>query len=423
MELSGIIIFIAGFFAGGAIIWVLRQNELNSMKNGEEHLRQIFNDLSNKALLSNQKQFLELAEDKFSAVLGKTDDKLVKKKELIDSSLKQMNIDLKNLSDNTVALKSQMEESRKSVGELSDTTSHLRKILSSSQARGQWGERMVEDILSFIGLAEGINYSKQVQAGNDRPDFTFLLPDNKMLNMDVKFPLSHYEKYITSENNSEKEVEKKAFLKDVRNRIKEVSKRSYIDPGGGTVDYVLLFIPNESIYSFLNQEDYTLIDFSLQQKIILCSPITLYAVLSLIRQAVSNFSMEKKAGKMQEYVGIFKKQWKEYLTQMKKFEGTLDTLNNHYQKLISTRQNQLEKPMEKISELQLGKLDKIILQLESNPDKYQTIFIDEAHRFRNEYTKSFEKLYKIAYSKKIVLISATPLNNRFNDILNQIKLF
>ena len=51
----------------------------------------------------------------------------------------------------------------------------------------------------------------------------------------------------------------------------------------------------------------------------------------------------------------------------------------------------------------LGKLDKIILQLEANPDKYQTIFIDEAHRFRNEYTKSFEKLYKIAYGKKLYL--------------------
>ena len=71
----------------------------------------------------------------------------------------------------------------------------------------------------------------------------------------------------------------------------------------------------------------------------------------------------------------------------------------------------------------LGKLDKIVAQLDLNPNKYKTIFIDEAHRFRNEYTKSFETLYKIAYGKKIVLISATPLNNRFNDILNQIKLF
>lgn len=359
MELSGIVIFIIGFFAGGAIIWILRQNELDSMKKGEKQLRQVFTDLSNEALLTSQKQFLELAEDKFSTVVGKTDDKLGKKKELIDSALQQMNIDLKNLSENTVALKSQMEESRKRVGELSDTTSQLRKVLSSSQARGQWGERMVEDILSFIGLSEGINYDKQTQSGNDRPDFTFYLPDDKTLNMDVKFPLDHYEKFLSLDTDTEKEIEKKAFLKDVRNRIKEVSKRSYIDPGGGTVDYVLLFIPNESIYSFLNQEDYTLIDFSLQQKIILCSPITLYAVLSLIRQAVSNFSMEKKAGEMQEYVGVFKRQWKEYLTQMKKFEGTLDTLNNHYQKLISTRQKQLEKPMEKISELQLGQYEEL----------------------------------------------------------------
>ena len=354
MEFYGIIFFVIGFFAGGTIIWVLRQNELDSIKKGQQELKEAFSDLSNEALLSNQKKFIELAEDKFSSVLGKTDEKLGKKKELIDSALKQMNSDLKNLSDNTIALKSQMEESRKRVGELSDTTSQLRQILSSSQARGQWGERMVEDILNFIGLSEGINYDKQTQAGKDRPDFTFFLPDEKTLNMDVKFPLDHYEKYLSSDSETVKETEKKAFLKDVRNRIKEVSKRSYIDPAGGTVDYVLLFIPNESIYSFLNQEDISLIDFSLEKKIILCSPITLYAVLSLIRQAISNFSMEKKAGEMQEHVGIFKQQWGEYQLQMKKFEGTLDTLNNHFEKLISTRRSQLEKPMGKILELQLG---------------------------------------------------------------------
>ncbi len=357
MEFSAFIIFLIGFIIGGGIIWYLRQREFDSLKHGREQLKNIFGDLTNEALIVNQKQFLELAEDKFSTLLGKSDEQLGKKKELIDFTLKQMNSDLKNLSENTVALKSQMEVSRKRVGELNDTTLQLRQILSNSQARGQWGERMVEDILNFIGLSEGINYNKQSQSGTDRPDFTFFLPDEKTLNMDVKFPLNHYEKYISAENDIEKESEKKAFLKDVRNRIKEVSKRSYIDPKGSTVDYVLLFIPNESIYSFLNQEDGALIDFSLGQKIILCSPITLYAVLSLIRQAVSNFSMEQKAGKMQELVGVFKQQWGEYILQMKKFEGTLDTLNNHYQRLLTTRRNQLEKPMEKISELQLGKDD------------------------------------------------------------------
>ena len=106
------------------MIWVLRQSEINTVKKGQDQLTEAFNNLSNKALLENQSKFIELAEDKFSAVLGKTDEKFGKE-ELIDTALKQMNNDLKNLSENTVALKSQMEESRKQVGELSDTTIQL----------------------------------------------------------------------------------------------------------------------------------------------------------------------------------------------------------------------------------------------------------------------------------------------------------
>jgi DNA recombination protein RmuC len=359
MELTGILLFVIGFALGGGAVWILRQKEVDSVKDSQDQLKLAFGDLSNEALIENQKKFLELAEDKFSVLLGKSDEQLGKKKELIDSTLKEMKTDLKSLSENTVALKSQMEESRKSVGELSDTTSQLRQILSSSQARGQWGERMVEDILNFIGLTEGINYEQQTQAGTDRPDFTFFLPDAKSLNMDVKFPLAHYEKFIAADNENEKDAEKKAFLKDVRNRVKEVAKRSYIDPEGGTVDYVLLFIPNESIYAFLNQEDSTLIDFSLEHKIMLCSPITLYAILSLIRQAVSNFAMEQKAGEMQELVGVFKKQWEQFTGKIDSLGKSLTALSNHYDDLKGPRLRALEKPMEKISDLQLGQDDDV----------------------------------------------------------------
>ena len=355
MELGGIVLFLLGLGIGSITVWVLRQKEIDSVQKNQNQLEETFGLLSNEALVENQKKFLELAEDKFSSLLGKSDEQLGQKKELIDLTLKDMKKDLKSLSENTVALKSQMEESRKSVGELSSTTSQLRQILSSSQSRGQWGERMVEDILKFIGLAEGINYKQQMQSGTDRPDFTFFLPDQKVLNMDVKFPLSHYEKYIASDNENDKDIEKKAFLRDVRNRIKEVSKRSYIDPKGSTVDYVLLFIPNESIYSFLNQEDNSLIDYSLENKIMLCSPITLYAILSLIRQAVSNFAIEQKAGEMQELVGLFKNQWDNFTGKIDSMGKSITSLSNHYDDLKGPRLRALEKPMEKIAELQLGK--------------------------------------------------------------------
>ena len=68
----------------------------------------------------------------------------------------------------------------------------------------------------------------------------------------------------------------------------------------------------------------------------------------------------------------------------------------------------------------LGKLEHI---LKSNPDKYQYIFVDEAHRFRNEITLGYENLHKICWGKKVILVSATPLNNTINDIYAQLKLF
>ena len=352
-----IIIFILGACLGGGAVWFLRQKQMESIQDSQQQLKDAFGNLSKEALDANLDSFLKLAESKFSDLVGKSDKELGKKKELIDSTLKEMKTDLKSLSDNTVALKSQMEESRKSVGELSNTTSQLRQILSSSQARGQWGERMVEDILNFIGLAEGVNYAKQAQEGGDRPDFTFYLPKDRHINMDVKFPLSHYESYLTAENENDQNSEKKAFLADVRNHVKEVAKRNYIDPEAGTVDYVLMFIPNESIYSFLNQEDKGLIDFSLSKRILLCSPITLYAILSLIRQAVSNFSLEQRAGDMQALVSAFKEQWEKFIEKLGALGKTIGTVQKHYDELSGPRARQLEKPMEKIVDLELKRPD------------------------------------------------------------------
>ena len=157
MEISGLILFILGFLIGGGFVWFFRQKDVDSIQQNQDNIKQEFENLSNKVLLDNQEKFLELASSKFSDLIQNSDKQLENKKELIDSTLKEMKANLDNLSKNTAALEGQMKESKESVGKLTDTTSQLRQILSSSQARGQWGERMVKDILDFIGLVEGIN--------------------------------------------------------------------------------------------------------------------------------------------------------------------------------------------------------------------------------------------------------------------------
>ena len=350
---SGILLFLAGFIIGSAIVWFIRQKELDSTQIREDGLKEIFGNISREALDQNIETFLKLAESKFGELLKSSDVQLDEKKKLIDLSIKEMKNQLGGLGKQTSELKGQMEASQKGITELSDTTAQLRQILSSSQARGQWGERMVEDILDFIGLVEGVNYDKQIQEGTDRPDFTFYLPKDRHINMDVKFPLSHYESYLSAKNENDQKNEKKAFLSDVRNHVKEIAKRNYINPQAGTVDYVLMFIPNESIYSFLNQEDKELIDFSLSKRILLCSPITLYAILSLIRQAVSNFSLEQRAGDMQNMVSSFKEQWEKFIEKLNALGKSIGTIQKHYDELSGPRVRQLEKPMDKIIDLEL----------------------------------------------------------------------
>ena len=86
----------------------------------------------------------------------------------------------------------------------------------------------------------------------------------------------------------------------------------------------------------------------------------MYAILSLVRQAVSNFAMEQKAGEMQELVGVFRKQWEQFKSKINAMNKSIGALANHYEELRGPRLRELEKPMDKINELQLGSNDKVI---------------------------------------------------------------
>jgi len=353
MELIFIIIgLLIGYIAGYFFAKKNRTSSNEDLDKIKKEMENTFKALAADVNKSNTEEFLKLANDKFKNLSKESNVNLEQKKELINQNLKEMNQKLESIHKQSTELNVNLESSKTETRNLRDTTTKLREILSSSQKRGQWGERMVEDILSFIGLMENINYKKQntIESG-ERPDFTFILPKEKIINMDVKFPLAHYEKFIETEDELVMNNEKKNFLKDVRNHIKAISNRNYIDPSSGTLDYVLMFIPNESIYSFINQEDTSIIDYALQNKVLLCSPLTLYAILSLINQATRNFAMEERASEIMILLIKFKEQWEKYVDVINKMGRSINTVQKDYEELVSTRKRQLEKPLNEIEDL------------------------------------------------------------------------
>ncbi len=231
---------------------------------------------------------------------------------------------------------------------LADTTHALRQALASPKARGQWGERMASDVLKLAGFIEGINYSKQTQvSGGGLPDYTFSLPQGHVVHMDVKFPIDNYLRWLEAETKSDKENHLKLFRRDVRQRVKELADRAYIDPAT-TVDYLLLFIPNESVYGFLHEHDPNLIDMALAQKVVLCSPTSLFAVLAVIRQAVDNFLVEKRSDEILASIGGLRDQWMKFGESVDKIGRGLQSAQNGFDSLTGPRTRQFEKQLDKL---------------------------------------------------------------------------
>jgi DNA recombination protein RmuC len=234
---------------------------------------------------------------------------------------------------------------------LADTTQSLRQALANPRARGQWGERMADDVLRAAGLVEGISYRKQsATAAGTIPDFTFLLPGGRVLHMDVKFPVDNYLRYLEALSDRERDQHALAFVRDVRARVRELSGRVYIDPDR-TLDEVLLFIPNEAVYAFVHQHDRDLVEVALRQKVVLCSPSTLFSVLAVIRQAVEQTQLQRTSDEILACLAAFESQWGKFADALDKVGRSLDSVRRSWDDLAGTRRRQLERQLDRVGEL------------------------------------------------------------------------
>jgi DNA recombination protein RmuC len=334
----------------------------------EEELKSKFATLSLDALSKNSAEFLKLAEEalKSQTIDGKKE--LESKKELIDQNLElitktlsdvQKKIDEvgKGSSERFVEVSTLIKKHEELTSKLKDTTENLSHALASSKKRGEWGERMAEDIIRLTGMVEGVNYIKQktLDSSAGRPDYTFFMPNNLKINMDVKFPLDNYTHYLNAESEHDRKRYRDELLKNTKIMIKQLTTRDYINPTENTVDYVIMFIPNEQVYSFINETDITIMDEALKQKVILCSPFTLYAVLAVIRQAIENFNLERTASEILKLLSEFSKQWNAYKDKFRIMGERLDAAKKEYDLLITTRSNMLERPLKKIDEIRKQK--------------------------------------------------------------------
>lgn len=354
--LEVIVALIGGILLGIGLFYFLKKGQQTSSEDITETIEQRLEDIVPKALMEANDYLVRTARESLTSETKQSRIDLENKRQEIERMVKSMDEYLKEAEkeriDSYATLKSSVEESRKITEQLSVNTENLKKVLSDNQVRGQFGERVADDLLKMAGFVRGVDYefNKQQEGSKTRPDFAVFLPDGTRINVDSKFPYANLQKMSDTDDQGMKEKYMKAFERDVKEKIKQVTSRDYINPEDKTVDFVILFIPNEMIFSYIYDKMPDISQEAMEGKVILAGPFSFTAILRMIRQSYENFRVQKNIYNIIGHVKAFEKEFDNFSGEFYKIGDRIDSLQKQYDTVSTTRFNQLVRKVDKVKE-------------------------------------------------------------------------
>lgn len=301
-----------------------------------------------------------LAKEKLESASQNLKQDFAHKQNSIDETIKRLHEDLRLANEKLEkaerervgtfrGLQEQISLQTKQTDSLIQATTRLQSVLSNNQQRGIFGEKVAKDLLAMAGFAQGVDYVEQEsQSEGTRPDFTVFLPSGMKINVDAKFPYQNLLKLVESTDEAQRDQYRKAFEQDIKAKIKQVTTRDYINPEENTVDFVILFVPNEKIFSYIYDEMNEVWQVGLEKKVIFAGPFSFTAILRLVRQAYDNFSIQKNLTSIIKNIKVFKKEFESFSQAFDKVGKSIDVLQKDYNAFSGTRTNQLTRIVDKI---------------------------------------------------------------------------
>ncbi len=277
-----------------------------SLERAMTDLREQFKALSADALKANAPEFLRMAEQSFARLQASSKGDLDQRREAISGMLKPLEEQLRtyqhrlqqNESTQSTAIgevRKQLETLAHQSESLAGETERFRMVLTSNQARGQWGEETLRRVVEASGMSAHCDFDEQVQQEDKKPDMVVRLPGERVIIVDAKVPDLDF---ITALDTADLEKRKTLLAMHaakLKETIRELAKRNYPGQFPNALDYVILFLPAESLFSAALEGDRDLIVWAARQRIMLATPASLIALLRSVSISWQQFAQTENA--------------------------------------------------------------------------------------------------------------------------------
>ena len=325
-------------------------------------LKDTFKALSADALKQNAPEFLRLAEQTFGKLQESAKGDLAQRQEaiktLVEPLKQQLDTYQKRLQQSETTqsttlgeVKKQLELLSQQSQTLAQETQQFRMVLRSNQARGKWGEETLRRVVEAAGMSAHCDFTEQTQAGDNRPDLVVRLPGERVIIVDAKVPDFDFLNALESADPLKRGESLQAHAAKLKATIKALVERDYPRQFPNALDYVVLFLPAESLFSAALEGDHDLIVWAAEKRIILATPASLIAILRSVSVSWQQHAQTENAQKIAEAAREFYARVLKFTEHFERIRAGLERANSAFNDAAASFQTRIRPAGERLADL------------------------------------------------------------------------